>query len=76
MLDQCTVFDSVHSVTNFETESLFKNIASEETFNTCVEKLFHGKAKLNNLLNDSMKSLMELAASDSFLFWMENTADI
>ena len=76
MLDQYTVFDSVHSMTNFERESLFKNIASEETFNTGVERLVHGKTKLNTFLNESMKSLMELAASDSFLIWMENTADI
>ena len=66
-------FDCAYYMTSFDIESLFTNIPLEETINICVDKLFENNTKVNNLTKESFRSLLELAALDSFFILMVNT---
>ena len=62
-------FNCAHYVTSFDIESLFTNMPSEETINICVDKLFQNYTKVNNLTNESFRSLLDLAALDFYLIF-------
>ena len=67
--EKVTFFDCAQCMINFEKESLFTNIPLEEPIKICVDKLFENKTKVNNLTEESFRSLMELATLDSFFIF-------
>ena len=48
-VEELSSFDYAHYLTSFDIESLFTNIALEETVNICINKLFEKNFKVNNL---------------------------
>ena len=63
-------FDCAHFMAReiLNVESLFTNIPLEKTIKICVYKLFQNKMKVDNLLKESFRSLLELATLDSLIF--------
>ena len=56
-------------MTSLDIESLFTSISLEETINNCVDKLLQTNTKINNLTEESFRSLLELATLDSFFIF-------
>ena len=71
--EEVSSFDCAHYMSSFNIETLFTNILLEETINICVENFSVDKTKVNNLTKESLRTLLELATLDSFLFLTENT---
>ena len=67
--EEVSFFNCAHYMTSLDIESLFTSISLEETINNCVDKLLQTNTKINNLTEESFRSLLELATLDSFFIF-------
>ena len=54
---------------NFDVESLFTSIPSQETVNQCVKNLFKDRIQVDNLLKDSFRELLTRTTSESLILF-------